>query len=95
MSNAAAPIVGHVYYSGNSFDPHMDRVDAVSKSVVRVTYVGRAKSGGPLAGSGLARDVPMDRFRACHYESYDAMLAARRDDPGPAGMLRATLPGER
>jgi len=98
MSNAAVATiqVGATYYSGNTFDPHMDRVDAVTDSQVHVTYLGRVKSGGPLAGWKLDRVVPMDRFLACYHPSYDAMLAARKDDgAGICGMLRATLPGER
>jgi hypothetical protein len=98
MSNAAAQAieVGHVYYSGNAYDPHMDRVEVVTTDKVRVTYMGRLKSGGALANACLSRDVSREVFDLCYFRTHDDMCASYVDSgPSVAGLCRATLPGER
>lgn len=43
----------------------------------------------------FARVLPLDVFCGVVYATLDELYADRAAAPGPAGMLRATLPGER
>lgn len=88
--------MGATYYSGNTFDPHLDVVNAVEPTRVQATYIGREKSGCAGAAMSQPRWVPVDQFRACYYPTHEAMIAAYVDSgPTVAGLCRATLPGER
>jgi hypothetical protein len=62
----------------------------------KLTYVGfnSTRKHGSARGGPVWRVLPEDVFKGVAYASLDEIYAARAAEPGPAGLLRCTLPGE-
>lgn len=86
--------VGQTYYSGNTTDPSIGRVQSVAPDgTVTVEHLGREKSG--TYGAGMTHTVPADVFSHCYFLTWDDMFALYEANRAPVyGMPGARLPGD-